>query len=153
MKLRVWAPKPKAVSVEIANQRLPMARAGNGYWELDTPLAKGGSDYAFILDGGDPVPDPRSAFQPSGVHGPSRIIDHSLFKWSDCQWNAPPLSGAIVYELHTGTFTAAGTFDAAIERLDYLADLGITHVELMPVAEFSGVRGWGYDGVGIFAPH
>ncbi|HUN59341.1 MAG TPA: malto-oligosyltrehalose trehalohydrolase, partial [Candidatus Binataceae bacterium] len=90
---------------------------------------------------------------PSGVHGPSRIIDHSAFEWHDRGWNAPVLSSGVIYELHVGTFTAPGTFDAVIERLGHLLELGITHVELMPVAEFSGNRGWGYDGVDLFAPH
>ncbi|MGA2410005.1 MAG: alpha-amylase family glycosyl hydrolase, partial [Candidatus Binataceae bacterium] len=153
MKFRVWARGAKTVSVKLADQCLGMTPAENGYWELNTPLSHESVDYSFILDDGDPLPDPRSAFQPSGVHGPSRVIDHALFQWSDHDWNAPPLSAAIIYELHIGTFTGAGTFDAAIERLDYLSHLGVTHIELMPVGEFSGNRGWGYDGVDIFAPH
>ena len=111
------------------------------------------TEYAFILDGGPRLPDPRSSWQPHGVHGPSRVIDHQTFAWTDDRWQAGPLSAAVLYELHIGTFTTQGTFDAAIERLDHLVALGITHVELMPVAEFSGVRGWGYDGVDLFAPH
>ena len=98
-------------------------------------------------------PDPRSAWQPNGVHGLSRIYDHSRFVWSDAQFQAPPLASGIVYELHVGTFTAQGTFDAAIEKLDYLVELGVTHVELMPVNAFEGRHGWGYDGVSLFAVH
>lgn len=154
MELRVWAPNAATMHLAIAGERLPMARADGGWWSIDTPLARPGADYAFIIDGAEPpLPDPRSRFQPFGVHGPSRIVDHAAFRWSDRGWNAPPLEDALVYELHVGTFTPAGTFAAAIERLGHLVDLGVTHVELMPPAEFSGDRGWGYDGVDLFAPH
>ncbi|MGH7266012.1 MAG: malto-oligosyltrehalose trehalohydrolase, partial [Candidatus Rokuibacteriota bacterium] len=128
-----------------------MARTGGGWWTAEVPGA--GADYAFALDGGPALPDPRSAWQPHGVHGPSRVVDHDAFAWTDAGWQAPPLAAALVYELHVGTFTAAGTFGAVIERLDHLVDLGVTHVELMPVVEFPGRRGWGYDGVDLFAPH
>ncbi|HJU27776.1 MAG TPA: alpha-amylase family glycosyl hydrolase, partial [Candidatus Binataceae bacterium] len=151
--LRVWAPKPSMVELVVDGERLPMSRGECGWWSIETSALAPASDYGFSLDGGEPLPDPRSNFQPSGVHGLSRVVDHGSFQWTDAHWNAPPLSSAIVYELHIGTFTPEGTFDAAIERLSYLADLGVTHVELMPVAEFSGDRGWGYDGVDLFAPH
>ena len=105
------------------------------------------------LDDNPPLPDPRSSWQPHGVHGPSRVIDHQAFAWTDDRWQAGPLSAAVVYELHVGTFTPAGTFEAAIERLDHLVALGVTHVALMPVPEFPGSRGWGYDGVDLYAPH
>lgn len=153
MRLRVWAPSAKKVELQLKSERIRMAKVDNDYWELDSPDLEAGSDYFFVLDGKKPFPDPRSAFQPSGVHGPSRIIDHSAFEWHDRGWNAPVLSSGVIYELHVGTFTAPGTFDAVIERLGHLLELGITHVELMPVAEFSGNRGWGYDGVDLFAPH
>ena len=107
----------------------------------------------FSVDGGEGTPDPRSAFQPHGVHGPSQLIDHARFQWTDERWQARPLSSAIVYELHIGTFTPEGTFAGAVRRLDYLVELGVTHVELMPVTEFSGNWGWGYDGVDLYAPH
>jgi len=153
-KLRVWAPKPAKVALEIANQRLPMRPdESGGWWSIGTELAAPGVDYAFVLDGGKPLPDPRSPSQPGGVHGRSRVIDHGSFHWSDVHWNPPPLSSGIIYELHIGTFTPAGTFEAALERLSHLTELGVTHVELMPVAEFSGDRGWGYDGVDLYAPH
>jgi maltooligosyltrehalose trehalohydrolase len=151
--LRVWAPKPAKVTLEISNQRLPMRPEKRGWWSIETELAAPGADYAFVLDDGRPLPDPRSPFQPHGVHGPSRIIDQGSFPWRDMHWNARPLSSAIIYELHVGTFTPDGTFEAAIERLPHLIDLGVTHVELMPVAEFSGDRGWGYDSVDLYAPH
>jgi maltooligosyltrehalose trehalohydrolase len=134
-------------------RHLPMTPEPDGWWRCDAPDAVHGTDYTFVLDGGDPLPDPRSPWQPYGVHGPSRVVDHSRFSWSDSGWRAPPLSSGVVYELHIGTFTPQGTFDSAIARLDYLKQLGITHVELMPVAEFSGDWGWGYDGVDLFAPH
>jgi maltooligosyltrehalose trehalohydrolase len=151
--LRVWAPKSSSVELSIAGKRLPMKREGSGYWSIETDLLSPKTDYAFVLKDGDPLPDPRSNSQPHGVHGPSRMVDHAAFRWSDKRWNPPPLSSAIIYELHVGTFTPGGTFDSAIKRLPYLVDLGVTHVELMPVAEFSGDRGWGYDGVDLYAPH
>jgi maltooligosyltrehalose trehalohydrolase len=151
--LSVWAPKPGRVALEIGHQRLAMHRQPGGWWSIETELLAPGVDYAFVLDSAKPLPDPRSPSQPNGVHGRSRIVDHGAFGWSDRGWNPPPLSSAIIYELHVGTFTAAGTFEAVIERLPHLTELGITHVELMPVAEFSGERGWGYDGVDLYAPH
>jgi len=154
MIVRVWAPNAREVQLEIAGERLTMTPTASGWWAVDTPLAEPGSDYAFVIDGAEPpLPDPRSPSQPYGVHGRSRIVDHSAFKWTDSRWKPPPLESAIIYELHIGTFTAAGTFDAAIDRLDHLTGLGVTHLQLMPVAEFSGDRGWGYDVVDIFAPH
>ena len=113
----------------------------------------GGTDYGFVLDGGDPIPGPRTPWQPDGVNGLSRTLPDAPFAWTDAGFRARPLADAVIYELHVGTFTPGGTFDAAIERLADLVELGITHVELMPIAEFSGDRGWGYDGVHLFAPH
>ncbi|HTT76045.1 MAG TPA: malto-oligosyltrehalose trehalohydrolase, partial [Candidatus Binataceae bacterium] len=153
MKLRVWAPAASSVSIELENRQLPMAKADNGYWELDSPDLQAGTDYHFVLDKQKALPDPQSAFQPFGVHGPSRMLDHSLFTWRDQGWNAPPVSSGIIYELHTGTFTPEGTFEGVSQHLGHLIELGVTHVELMPVAEFPGNRGWGYDGVDLFAPH
>jgi maltooligosyltrehalose trehalohydrolase len=152
-KIRVWAPKAAQVALEVGNQRLALSAEKKGWWSIETELAEPGVDYAFVLDGGRPLPDPRSPSQPRGVQGPSRMIDHGSFTWTDARWNPPPLSSAIIYELHIGTFTPDGTFEAAIEHLPHLVNLGITHLELMPVAEFSGDRGWGYDGVDLYAPH
>ncbi|HVW77128.1 MAG TPA: malto-oligosyltrehalose trehalohydrolase [Alloacidobacterium sp.] len=153
-RFRVWAPKAKTLSVKIENTTHPMQQVGGGWWQTEVANARAGTDYAFILDDAEPaVPDPRSPWQPHGVHGPSRILDHAAFQWTDAQWQAPPLSSAILYELHIGTFTPEGTFDAAQKHLAYLKDLGITHVELMPVNSFPGNHGWGYDGVDLFAPH
>ena len=151
--LRVWAPNAGAVEAEVDGKRIPMRPGSSGWWFADAPRLEHGADYAFILDGDGPFPDPRSPWQPQGEHGPSRWVDHDRFAWSDDGWQAPPLSSAIIYELHVGTFTSDGTFDSAMDRLDHLVDLGVTHVELMPVAQFPGERGWGYDGVDLFAPH
>jgi maltooligosyltrehalose trehalohydrolase len=150
---RVWAPLPRKVELQLGPQRLPMRLTRDGWWyiEVEDSLAKG--DYGFVLDGEGPFPDPRSHFQPRGVHGPSRVVDHGAFHWTDGNFRALPLSQAVLYEMHVGTFSAEGTFDAAIERLAYLRDLGVTHVELMPVNEFPGKHGWGYDGVDLYAPH
>lgn len=150
----LWAPAAKTVEIEINNNRIPLQMGPHGWWSATVEFAVAGTDYSFVLDGQQPsLPDPRSAWQPNGVHGPSRLLDPSSFRWTDAAWQAPPLGAAILYELHIGTFTAEGTFAAAIERLDYLKDLGVTHVELMPVAAFAGSRGWGYDGVDLYAPY
>jgi len=150
---RVWAPTAKVVEIDIAGQRTSMQAEGDGWWFGEVSEAGEGTDYAFILDGGEPLPDPRSPWQPDGIHGRSRIVNHATYPWTDQHWQAPPLSSAIVYELHTGTFTREGTFEAAIGKLDHLVELGVTHLELMPVNEFPGARGWGYDGVDLYAPH
>jgi maltooligosyltrehalose trehalohydrolase len=149
---RLWAPIPKIVELVIGSRRIPMSRHPDDWWTAEASL-NAGCDYGFIIDGKGPFPDPRSPWQPFGVEGLSRAVSHESFAWSDSGWQAPPLSSAVFYELHVGTFTARGTFDAAIEKLDHLVDLGVTHVELMPVNEFSGDRGWGYDGVDLYAPH
>ena len=151
--IRVWAPIPKQVELALGEKRLPMKRGEDGWWMAEVPSAKAGDDYGFRLDGEGPFPDPRSPWQPGGVHGLSRLVDHTAFPWNDAEFNAIPLSQAVIYELHIGTFTPVGTFAAAIEKLDHLVQLGVTHVELMPVNEFSGNHGWGYDGVDLFAPH
>jgi maltooligosyltrehalose trehalohydrolase len=151
---RVWAPKAKSVSVKIGEERFPLILSSGGWWQAEIAAAGPGTDYAYILDGEEPaVPDPRSAWQPHGVHGPSRIVDHSAFVWSDAEWRAPVLASAVIYELHVGTFTPEGTFDAVIAKLDWLKELGVTHIELLPVASFPGDRGWGYDGVHLFATY
>jgi maltooligosyltrehalose trehalohydrolase len=150
---RVWAPKPERVEVEVGGRRVPMARVDEAGWcEAEVADAGPGADYRFVLDG-QPVPDPRSPWQPEGVHGPSRLVDHDAFAWTDQGWVGRDLRFAVTYELHVGTFTPEGTFDAVIPRLDHLVDLGVDVVELLPVAEFPGTRGWGYDGVDLYAPH
>ncbi|HEX4006494.1 MAG TPA: malto-oligosyltrehalose trehalohydrolase [Acidobacteriaceae bacterium] len=153
-RFRVWAPKAGRVRVEAAGKKYPLARGAGGWWQADVDAAAPGSDYAYFLDDEDlALPDPRSLWQPHGVHGPSRLFDPAAFPWSDGGWEAPPLASGIVYELHIGTFTPEGTLDAARTKLEALRSLGVTHVELMPVNAFAGRHGWGYDGVDLFAVH
>ena len=153
MHFRVWAPRPKRVEVEADGSRYPMTPSGGGWWTADVSEAGPGTDYWFHLDGGPARPDPRSAWQPEGVNGPSRAVDHRAFQWTDEHWQARPLASAVIYELHVPTFTPQGDFNAVTERLDHLVELGVTHVELMPVAGAPGDYGWGYDGVNLYAPH
>lgn len=150
--LRVWAPHAGKVEVETREGRSPMQPADGDWFTLGRSLPPD-TDYAFVLDGGAPLPDPRSPRQPNGVHGASRTIDPSAFRWTDAGFRAPPLASAVLYELHVGTFTPEGTFEAVIPHLDELVALGITHVELLPVNSFPGGHGWGYDGVDLYAPH
>jgi maltooligosyltrehalose trehalohydrolase len=148
----VWAPHADRVALVVGEHRHEMDRVDGGWWRASIRLPPG-ADYAFALDDGEALPDPRSPWQPWGVHGPSRTVDHTTFPWTDAGWSAAELRHAIIYELHVGTFTPDGTFDGVVARLDELVALGVTHLELMPVAEFSGSRGWGYDGVDLYAPH
>jgi maltooligosyltrehalose trehalohydrolase len=152
-RFEVWAPLATHAALQIGKARTAMQRNDNGWWTAESSGAGPGTDYGYVIDGEGPFPDPRSAWQPNGIHGFSRLVDHSQFRWTDQNWQAKPLRSAVIYELHVGTFTPQGTFRSVVERLDYLLDLGITHIELMPVAEFSGPWGWGYDGVDLFAPH
>ncbi len=150
----VWAPAAERVELEVAGGRRPMAPAAEqGWWQAELPAAGHDVDYAFRLDGGEPLPDPRSPRQPFGSQGVSRTYDHSAFRWTDRGWRGGPLHGSVIYELHIGTFTPEGTFDAAARRLDHLRDLGVDTVELMPVAAFPGRHGWGYDGINLWAVH
>lgn len=152
MELTVWAPHAETVEAEVDGGRHGMTRVDDGWWTTTTDPAGPGADYWFSVDGGPLRPDPRSPWQPHGVDGPSRV-DHTDFPWTDDHWHGFHLPGAVLYELHIGTFSEAGTFDGAIGHLDHLVDLGVDAVEVMPVAEFSGARGWGYDGVALYAPH
>jgi maltooligosyltrehalose trehalohydrolase len=147
---RVWAPHPERVAVRVRGADHDLEPEGFGVLSARVEAAAG-DDYAFVLDGRE-LPDPASRHQPEGLRGPSRVVDPSAFDWTDRGWDGgAPLEDAVLYELHVGTFTPEGTFEAAIEHLPKLAELGVTHVELMPVAEFPGARGWGYDGVYISA--
>lgn len=150
---RVWAPAAEEVVLDLAGSTVPMVEGDRGWWSADVRDVDAGSDYGFRIDGSDPLPDPRSPSQPDGPHGLSRLVDHGAFPWTDDGWRGLHLPSAVLYELHVGTFSPEGTFDGAIAHLDHLVDLGITAVELLPVAEFAGARGWGYDGVDLYAPH
>lgn len=157
---RVWAPSRRRVEVVLesgaggaAGDPVPMERDAEGYFSVLIPSAAPGDLYRYRLDGGDePRPDPASRSQPEGPHGPSRIVDPSSFRWTDDDWPGPTIHGQVVYEMHVGTFTPEGTWAAAERLLPYLAETGITMIELMPIADFPGEFGWGYDGVSLFAP-
>lgn len=152
MAVTVWAPHHERVRVQVDGVDHPMeawepGEPRSGWWWLDTDVPVG-SDYAFLLgDDETPLPDPRSSWQPEGVHAASRVYDHAAFDWTDDGWSGRVLEGSLLYELHVGTFTPGRTFDAAIERLDHLVDLGVEMVEVLPVNSFDGPHGWGYDGV------
>ncbi|HEY0804213.1 MAG TPA: malto-oligosyltrehalose trehalohydrolase, partial [Pseudonocardiaceae bacterium] len=154
MRFRVWAPGQPDVRIRVAGTDHQMTSDDGGWWSAGLKNAGPGTDYAYLLGDDDtPLPDPRSAWQPEGVHGPSRVYDHGAFAWTDQAWTGRALPGAVLYELHIGTFTEGGTFDSAIERLDHLVALGITLVEVLPVNSFDGTAGWGYDGVLCGAVH
>jgi|HubBroStandDraft_5_1064220.scaffolds.fasta_scaffold01393_5 maltooligosyltrehalose trehalohydrolase len=149
---RVWAPHAAKVAVvlEKTSTRIPLGACGNGYFEADADVAPG-TRYRISLDAGELLPDPASRFQPEGVHGPSELVDLASFEWSDSAWRGLELCDLVIYELHVGTFTEAGTLDAAIADLDRLRELGVTAIELMPLSQFPGAHNWGYDGVFPFA--
>lgn len=150
---KVWAPSRRRVEVVLDGRRLPMHRQESGWWEVSDPQAREGTRYGFSLEGGEARPDPRSMSQPDGVLGMSEVVGGEAYRWHDGTWWGRPLAGSIIYELHTGTFSLDGTFDGAVEHIPHLVELGVNAVELMPVAEYSGRRGWGYDGAALFAPH
>ncbi len=155
---RVWAPKTERVKVRIlpaadgAERVLELAPESDGYHAGLDAQGVAGDRYLFVLREGAEYPCPASRFQPDSVSGPSQVIDPRTFAWTDTGWQRPAFRDLVIYELHLGTFTPGGTYRAAIERLDYLVDLGVTAIELMPVADFPGDRGWGYDGVRLYAP-
>jgi malto-oligosyltrehalose trehalohydrolase len=149
-RFRLWAPARQSVGLRVDGGDYPMTAIGGGWFEQIVP-APAGSRYAFAV-GDLVVPDPASRFQPDGVHAPSEVIDAGAYRWNDGGWRGLPWEEVVLYELHVGAFTAAGTYRAAIERLDDLCALGVTAVELMPVAQAAGRRNWGYDGVDLFAP-
>ena len=154
---RVWAENASSVDVVLyegttPGEVIPMLRSSDGYHAIEIAGIEPGARYMFRLNGTDDRPDPASRFQPEGVHGPSEVIDPAAYEWHDQNWRGIPIEEAVIYELHVGTFTPAGTFDAVIDQLDALVDLGVTAIQLMPVADFPGGRNWGYDGVCLFAP-
>ena len=150
----VWAPAAQTVELYLPGQDrlVGMIPVPGGWWTAPFDLEPG-TDYAFRVDGSPNRPDPRSALQPDGVHGPSRTVDPDTWRWTDQNWAGKDLRGSVIYELHVGTFTPEGTLDAAVSRLGHLVDLGVDIVELMPLAAFPGKAGWGYDGVGLWAVH
>ena len=161
--ITVWAPLASQVEAVLgathpsdtidrpaAHRSLGLVARGDGYWTTDLPV---GTDYLLSVDGHEPRPDPRSGRQPYGVHGPSQVFDPDAHGWRDAGWTGRDVLGGVFYELHVGTFTPGGTLDSAIERLDDLVGLGVDTVELMPLAPFPGERGWGYDGVSLYAVH
>ncbi|NHN55487.1 malto-oligosyltrehalose trehalohydrolase [Calidifontibacter sp. DB0510] len=153
MRFDVWAPLAhNDIQLNLGKAAVPMQRSEDGWWSVEAD-ASPGDRYAFSVDGGDERPDPRSLAQPDGPHARSAVVDLSAHTWGDASWQGTTLDDAIIYELHIGTFTSEGTFDAAIGHLDHLAALGVTLVELMPVVSFPGSRGWGYDGVSPYAVH
>ena len=156
VRFRLWAPAARQVELCLGDIttaiHIPLEQRDNGWFELITDAAKPGTQYRFRINGAEKVPDPASRFQPRDVHGPSEVIDPDAFDWQDRDWHGRRWEEAVIYELHVGAFTPRGTFAAAADQLDYLAELGVTALELMPVADFPGRRNWGYDGVLPFAP-
>jgi maltooligosyltrehalose trehalohydrolase len=153
---RVWAPACHSVEILVLHDRgresaVPLDREDDGFFS-GTFDAAVGDRYWFRLDGDRKRPDPVSRFQPDGPHGPSQIVDPAAFAWSDAAWTGPSIEHAVLYEMHVGTFTPQGTWAAAVERLAHLADIGVTTIEMMPVTDFAGRWGWGYDGVNVYAP-
>ncbi len=154
VRFRLWAPACEAImlSLDTVAEPVRLQVLPQGWHELITSQARVGSRYSFHLPNGLTVPDPASRYQPDDVHGPSEVVDPSTFRWSDASWVSRPWAETVLYELHLGTFTPEGTFEAAIGKLGHLVDLGVTMIELMPIADFPGGRDWGYDGAYLFAP-
>jgi maltooligosyltrehalose trehalohydrolase len=149
---RVWAHGHQRVELRVRDKDYPLVQEPRGYFSIDLAEVREGDTYSYRLDGNGPFADPASRFQPDGPHGPSQVVDPNHFVWTDRSWRGLELHGQVIYEMHVGTFTPEGTWQSAICQLAYLKNLGITAVEVMPVAEFSGAFGWGYDGVDYFAP-
>jgi malto-oligosyltrehalose trehalohydrolase len=154
VRFRLWAPQCEQVSVRLLDpaETLPMQKVQRGWFELEVEGVGPGTCYYYVMPDGSEVPDPASRFQPKDVDGPSEVIDPLAFSWSDVGWRGRPWEETILYELHVGTFTPEGTFRAAIQKLDHLVALGVTALELMPIADFAGRWNWGYDGALLFAP-
>ena len=156
VRFRIWAPAAEALDLILhdggAAGTHPTARDAEGVFDRIVDKAAAGDRYSYRIDGGSPLPDPASRFQPDGVHGPSQVIDPAAFAWSDARWGGRPARDLILYELHVGTFSPEGTFAGATTLLPRVRDLGVTAIELMPIADFPGGRNWGYDGVHLYAP-
>ncbi|HBH6934694.1 TPA: malto-oligosyltrehalose trehalohydrolase [Enterobacter cloacae] len=149
----VWAEGQQQLTLRLAERDLPMTAVGNGWFQIDVPGVTHGTEYQFVLQDGMAVPDPASRAQKGDVNGPSVVIDPGRYQPINPDWAGRPWEETVIYELHIGTFTQQGTFRAAIDKLPYLAELGITQLEVLPVSQFGGSRGWGYDGVLLYAPH
>ena len=157
VRFRLWAPGARRVELSLDDGRggaqiLPMSPLADGYYEIITAAAQPGSAYRYRINGENQVPDPASRLNPQDVHGPSQVVDPTEFDWTDGEWHSRPWHEAVVYELHVGTFSPEGTFAGVEARLDHLVELGVSVIELMPIADFPGKRGWGYDGVLLYAP-
>ena len=154
VRFRVWAPAHKMISVQIVgvDEPIPAIEKGGGWFELRTSAAQAGSRYRYVLEDGTALADPASRFQPDDVNGASEVIDPTSYDWQVGNWQGRPWSEVVLYELHIGAFTSEGTFLAASEKLDHLVRLGITAIEIMPIADFAGRRNWGYDGTFLYAP-
>jgi malto-oligosyltrehalose trehalohydrolase len=153
VRFRVWAPGQKQMTLRLGGEDTEMSESGDGWFELLATGVHAGAEYNFVLSDGMVVPDPASRAQKGDVNGPSLVIDPTNYDWQDVTWKGRPWEEMVVYEMHVGTFTPEGTFRAAIEKLADLAELGITMIEVLPVSQFGGKRGWGYDGVLLYAPH
>ena len=152
VRFRLWAPAVQRVDLSFEGQFIPLQAKSDGWFELVHATAKPGSRYAYRMDGRQEVPDPASRFQPKDAEGPSEVIDPAAFDWQDEGWQGRPWPEAVIYELHVGTFSSKGTYAGVAEKLQHLKSLGVTAVELMPLADFCGRRNWGYDGVLPYAP-
>jgi maltooligosyltrehalose trehalohydrolase len=154
VRFRLWAPAAEMIALEVEGEQdaLSLQPCAGGWHELVTPRAHPGTRYRFVLPDGTRVPDPASRYQPEDVNGPSEVMDPKSYIWGDVEWRGRPWSQAVIYELHVGTFTEEGTFRAIVEKLDYLVALGVTAIQIMPIADFPGKRNWGYDGVLLYAP-
>jgi maltooligosyltrehalose trehalohydrolase len=150
--VRVWAPACRSVEFVHETRTIPLTRDDHGFFSGIVDGAKAGDHYWFLLDGTRRRPDPVSRYQPEGPHGPSEIVDGSSFRWSDQAWSGLTREGQVIYELHVGTFTPEGTWASAMARLEEVASVGVTVIQMMPVADFAGRWGWGYDGVNLYAP-
>ena len=153
VRFRVWASGQESVMLRLTGKEFKMNTAGDGWFEFTASGITPGAEYNYILAEGTVLPDPASRGQKADVNGPSLVINPQSYRWKNTQWQGRPWEETVFYELHVGTFTPEGTFKAAIEKLPYLADLGITAIEILPVSQFGGNRGWGYDGVLLYAPH
>src|SRR5476649_354484 len=153
VRFRLWATGQDRMTLRLSGQDIEMNPCGDGWFERQVTGVAPGAEYNFVLPDGTVVPDPAARAQKADVSGPSLVIDPAGYAWQNLDWHGRPWEEAVIYELHIGTFTPQGTFRAALEKLPYLAETGITVIEILTLAQFGGNRGWGYDGVLLYAPH